>query len=972
MHKALAATYPAKVEEPIAVSLPRGAAILEQSVRRLSDLRNHRADDPVSNPVERLAFELSRDIDGGVLSLADLKELINALIVSGYMERVERLRVYVGGSGNDDLEARIRLVIRSLIKGKPGATPLPYSSFRNCVAGSSFGVVFTAHPTFAVPERLMESLAQLATGTDQVGRALTEKATQTLLSEAMKSQHCNDMAPTLRDELAAASRATARCRTALDRAHRILLEEAREAYPDQWSDLVPRLVTVASWTGYDLDGRVDLSWADILRARTDSAMRMARHYAERLGALANFVRSGPAVDLMALAVSARTTAEDLVQLSELLAHANGDTEAARAVGRRLVALEQKLFDPVETDQALAEIAASLGGDAQIEAQLIRTELRNFGLSEARVHFRVNAVQLSNALHGEIAADGSTNGGESRRRLARMDALFDTVEAQTVNIGSVAAEPTTARRMMMLASLIRRHIDRAQPIRFLIAECDEPFTVLAALYLARLFGVDDIVDISPLFETRIALERGPDLIARLLKNPHYRAYIEKRGCLAIQMGYSDGGRAIGQISVSLAIERLRIKIAQILAKEGLHDIDLITFDTHGESLGRGSHPGSLAERFAYVDTPHGRRLMEELEVRHSQETSFQGGDGYLLFGNATIAMATVCAIIEHWLEPVPVEIDPFYTDRDYSLEFFLDMCAFNESLGGDVNYAYWLSTWAQSVLPPSGSRAVSRPNEERKSVFDMRAIPHNASLQQMGMLVNSLAGVGAALAADPDRAAEMHEVSPRFRSLIELVARAREVSSVDAMGAYADLLNPVKWLRRAALAEGQNRSPRMRKVAHALAVHGHYREANAFMHRVFDDLLDLDKVLALCGYDTSLAAGGIMLDLMHAVRLTLARRILLLYAEIPSFTPRPDVDPDRIERDLVVFDVPRAVATLRIVFPASPALVVDESFGEAASYRNDGQAGYRHLHEKVFDQLETCHKMLRGIGSAITHYIGAFG
>jgi phosphoenolpyruvate carboxylase len=616
--------------------------------------------------------------------------------------------------------------------------------------------------------------------------------------------------------------------------------------------------------------------------------------------------------------------------------------------------------------------SELSGDAQLEAQLIRAEIANFGLSEARVHFRVNAVQLSNALHGDIAAEGGANGAEARRRLAQIDALLQGVEEKTVNIGSVVAEPTTARRMMMLASLIRRYIDPHQPIRFLIAECDEPFTVLAALYLARLFGVEDIVDISPLFETRLALERGPDLIARLLKNPHYRAYVQKRKRLAVQMGYSDGGRAIGQASVSLAIERLRIKIAQTLAKENLGDIELLLFDTHGESLGRGGHPGGFAERLDYVDTPHSRRIMHDLGVRHGQETSFQGGDGYLLFGNAAIAMATVGAIIEHWLKPLPTEPDPFYEARDYSLEFFLDMSAFNEGLASDANYMAWISTWAPSVLPPSGSRAVSRPNQERKSVFDMRAIPHNASLQQLGMLVNSLAGVGAALAADPDSAAEMYDASPRFRSLMDLVARARAVSSVDAMGAYADLLNPVKWLRRAALAEEEGRSRRMRSVAHGLAAHGHYREANAFMHRVLDDVLDLDRVLARCGFTCSLAAADIVLDLMHAVRLTLARRILLLSAEIPSFTPRPEVDPERLERDLVALDVPSAVAVLRKVFPASPGLIVDDSFGAVATYRSESQRGYRHLHEQVFDQLEVCHRLLRGVGAAITHEIGALG
>src|SRR5262249_32572783 len=160
---------------------------------------------------------------------------------------------------------------------------------------------------------------------------------------------------------------------------------------------------------------------------------------------------------------------------------------------------------------LGALLPLLSEDAQIEAQLIRTELQNFGLGEARVHFRVNSVQVANALHADVGIEGATNGGDNRRRLARIDALLAEVQPTRVNLGSVVAEPTTARRMMMLASLIERQIDPHTPIRFLIAECDSPYIVLSALYLARLFGADGHVDISPLFETRQALERGPDLI-----------------------------------------------------------------------------------------------------------------------------------------------------------------------------------------------------------------------------------------------------------------------------------------------------------------------------------------------------------------------------------------------------------------------------------------------------------------------------
>ena len=46
-----------------------------------------------------------------------------------------------------------------------------------------------------------------------------------------------------------------------------VLEVAEALYPERWTELRPRLVTVASWVGYDLDGRSDIRWTDTLRKR---------------------------------------------------------------------------------------------------------------------------------------------------------------------------------------------------------------------------------------------------------------------------------------------------------------------------------------------------------------------------------------------------------------------------------------------------------------------------------------------------------------------------------------------------------------------------------------------------------------------------------------------------------------------------------------------------------------------------------
>ena len=120
-----------------------------------------------------------------------------------------------------------------------------------------------------------------------------------------------------------------------------------------------------------------------------------------------------------------------------------------------------------------------------------------------------------------------------------------------NFAALAIEASTAIRQFLAMAQILQHIDADQPIRMLIAECEEPATVLAALYFAKLFGIEDKVDVSPLFETEQALEHGGRFLEALLAEEAYRDYARKRGRVAIQTGFSDAGRFVGQVPASLA-------------------------------------------------------------------------------------------------------------------------------------------------------------------------------------------------------------------------------------------------------------------------------------------------------------------------------------------------------------------------------------------------------------------------------------
>ena len=78
--------------------------------------------------------------------------------------------------------------------------------------------------------------------------------------------------------------------------------------------------------------------------------------------------------------------------------------------------------------------------------------------------------------------------------------------------------------------------------------------MTALYYSKLFGVEDKVDISPLFETEKGLSTGHNVISTLLKIIIIEDTLLKKKKLAVQTGFSDAGRYLGQ---SAAVYQLKI-------------------------------------------------------------------------------------------------------------------------------------------------------------------------------------------------------------------------------------------------------------------------------------------------------------------------------------------------------------------------------------------------------------------------------
>lgn len=992
------------------------AALHRQLADALVAFKQQTERDPLSNPIQLLALDVVRRLESGELTYAAVEQVIQRLTAIAFFARAERLGNYLGERDPEACAARIRALVRRLALGdengrgmkRKGMEPRPFAAFRAAVERELFGIVVTAHPTFSLSAGLMRMLAELAMGRGADGTPLAPEQRRALFERVIQSEHRAERTLDLLTEHNLSIEAIANIQAALRRVYDIVFEVAEELYPEEWTALSPKLLTVASWVGYDLDGRSDIKWSDSLFKRMRLQVLQLTHYRETVRDVRlRFALSEEATDLRhtlelvesRLALAIKEVGDEIEvfqggggrgQAPDTADRASWPEQVRRIAKRMHDGRALRLIDSCQLLD-LIDRAVTLSAEPAAKRTLciLRAEIANHGLGMAHTHVRLNAQQLHNAIRRTIGMEAAPDDPSHRRSyLHAVTQLIGSVRPVQVNFGSILAEKASAKRLFMLVAQMLKYVDATTPVRFLIAECETSFTLLTALYYARLFGVEDKVDISPLFETTRGFERGAAVIDECLQNPHYGAYLRKRGRLCIQTGFSDAGRYLGQTAAAVAVERLRMKLGSLLVERGFGDVQLVIFDTHGESIGRGAHPSSFADRLSYVASPASRRQFERQGVICKEEVSFQGGDGYIPFITPAIAFTTVCGILDFALEgPTEPEEDAFYTDVDYLAEFFITIRQFNDRVMADPNYAALLDAFGTNMLYPAGSRALRREHDGGGARIDLahpsqlRAIPHNSILQQLGMLANTIGGVGQAAKKDPERFQRLYRESPRFRRLFGMVEWALEFSDLDVLKAYIDVLDPGLWLQQAAHEAGAGRIEALRRVSEYLEEAGNHERLVKIYRILQKDCLDLRAEIAACYAEAAATERGAVgigrdarhnLHLLHALRIALIQRIFLLATQIPDFSDQHGITHEQLIGRILHLDIETAVRMLSTIFPKVDSPDDADDFGEPATYRSDENQSYEQEHARIFQPMARLYELVRRAGAGIVHTVGALG
>lgn len=915
---------------------------------RLSELHELTKQTPLFNPVFQLSLELSRMLESGEFDLDGVETLVAELECDALHSRSERLRRLVAPVSPD-----------TNLNAVAALTDDDFESYRDRWERPQIHAVFTAHPTFLMSPAQSDAVAHSAS---QEGP----------IDDSACVASASRPPVTLDYEHDRAMRAIANAASARDRISTRILAEAAARWPDRWRELKPLPFRFATWVGYDMDGRTDIGWHVSIGFRlSEKADRLARY----VKTLETIDAAHPMLDQLRRAHAwsaerARDFSGDLSRPEALSAAADRLTEDHPDKLLSLAPLVEKL----ESEAADADV------DRAVTLKTLAAAMRADGLGAGWIHFRVNSSQLHNAIRRLIDPDNTLDLA-SRSALAKLRDLIAGVKPLRTNFAALAIESSTAIRQFLAMAQILHHIDADAPIRMLIAECEQPTTVLAALYFARLFGIEDKVDISPLFETESALEHGGRFLDALLSEDVYRSYARARGRAAIQTGFSDAGRFVGQIPAALAIERLQGRFAEAMAANGLTDVAALIFNTHGESMGRGAHPDSIDDRLGWPLSPWARRRFVRAGITLEPEVSFQGGDGYMFFDTPELALATLTRIAEarpaHTDPDAPT--DPFYRRTDVSLDFYRAIRDHQREHLESRTYSRAITAFGLGLLNETGSRKSRRQSDlsadREMSLRQIRAIPHNAILQQLGYPVNIIAGFGTAADSNYEELASLLRESARGRQLVRLVRAANALASIKTVAAYGELFNSAYWASRPYRGTETHLSDACQNLAEYLTKDDRTGVYRRLASRLRVDGLKLHRLLAMLPDENPLDDREHVrraIGVMQALRLALMQFMFLRVVSVPSFSRANDISRDDVLEMVFTLRVDEALAQLRRAFPTHFPKIGDFNVSEPADYPDDADEGYGHIHQNYVDPIERAYALVLRLSGAVANEFGAHG
>jgi phosphoenolpyruvate carboxylase len=324
-------------------------------------------------------------------------------------------------------------------------------------------------------------------------------------------------------------------------------------------------------------------------------------------------------------------------------------------------------------------------------------------------------------------------------------------------------------------------------------------------------------------------------------------------------------------------------------------------------------------------------------------------------------------------------DPFYRRTDLSLDFYRAIRDRQHAHLESRTYARAITAFGLGMLNSTGSRVSRRQSDlsgdREMSLRQIRAIPHNAVLQQLGYPVNVVAGFGSAAEGNYEEIAELLSESERGRQLVRLVRAAEDIASIKTVAAFGELFNSAFWASRPYRGTENHLSAPCQALAEYLVKDDRVGVFRRLSSRLRIDGLKLHRLLALIPdehprEDREHARRAI--GALQALRLARFQHMFLRAVSVPAFSRANDISRDDVLEMVFTLRIDEAVEQLRRAFPTEFARLSDFAVTEPSDYPERADEGYEALRREFIDPIERAHGLSLRIATAIANLFGAHG
>jgi phosphoenolpyruvate carboxylase len=717
-----------------------------------------------------------------------IKAFSNYFQLINIAEDQQRLRVLRQRERDDQVEESIEAAVRDLRAANVSAAQV-----RALLAHIGIRLVLTAHPSEAKRKEVLIKQRHIAQWLAQHDRAslLPRERRAVLAAVAEEIEELWQTRPTRAARATVADEVdfgvyflTSSLADLLPQVYAELQDSLRIHYPEEDWDELPPLLRYASWIGGDRDGNPNVT-ADVT-LETLATMRAAARdlYLREVDFLREHL----------------TQSADLINVSDALraalpnaaTHPKYPGELYRQyldiIHARLSADYYATTADLLSDLRLIEKSLRENRGVHVANGAVRhliQKVRLFGLHLAPLDVREDARRFSTALGELFRAYGICADYEAASEADRQALLTDEIANLRPLFPADPRFSTVTEQVIatwrMIAKAHRRY--GKESVDTVIASMTQHASdVLGMLLFASEVGVQNSLDLVPLFETVDDLKAAPRIMAELFQNSAYKKHLAARGMRQqIMLGYSDSNKDGGYLASNWSLYTAQERLAAVCAE---HGVQLELFHGRGGSIGRGGGPTNSAILSAPPGSLHGRiKITEQGEVIAYRYSNPAIARRHL----HQVLNAVLIAFIaprrppprEAWraaMETLSAEGEKAYRALVYETHGFLD---------------YWQQATPideLATLPIS-----SRPAKRRGGGFEgLRAIPWVFSWMQCRAIIPSWYGVGYALEVfaeqgDESLLREMYDGWRFFRALIANVQLDLAKADMGIAALYADLV-----------------------------------------------------------------------------------------------------------------------------------------------------------------------------------------